>query len=117
MAFPEHEDAYKHFNVDRTKDLNEGLSKLAAQQGFDSLQFISHVDHLNYPCDSKNTGKFGLTYMGLEIVGVKLAGTYACGTNKGTPAAIKAGWRASKACGCNNTQEFLNCKGVPILEH
>ena len=53
---------------------------MADGQGFDSLQFTAHVDHVNYQCDSHNTGKGGFDYMGFEIVGVKLVGTYACGS-------------------------------------
>lgn len=116
ISFSEHADAYAHFGV-KAGDLNEELSKAAAAQGYDSVQFLAHVDHVNYQCDTQNTGQAGLNYMGVEIVGVKLVGLYPCGTPAGAPAVIKAGWQGAKACTCDSKQQFLNCQGVPALSY
>ena len=40
----------------------------AAAAGYDSVQFLAHVDHVNYQFDTKNTGRPGFDYMGLEVV-------------------------------------------------
>merc|ERR1711974_49205 len=111
IIFNEHGEAEKHFNVQG----NENMCKAAAGDGFDSVQFLAHVDHVNYQCDTKNTGVAGLNYMNVEIVGVKLTGTYACGSEEEAPPSIRAGWQASRSCTCDNTKEFLNCKGLPQL--
>lgn len=112
IAFAEHQDAYTHFAV-TTGDKNEELSKAAAAQGYDTVQFLSHLDHVSYQCDTQNTGNPGLNYMGMEILGCKLVGTFACGTAAGAPSSIKTGWMASRACTCDNKNNFLNCKGGP----
>jgi len=114
VSFNEHQDSYTHFGV-RQGDFNEEMSKAAASQGYDSVQFVAHVDHMNYPCCTQNTGIPGLLYMGLEIVGVKLTGTYACTSQAGAPSVVRAGWQASKPCACDNKLTFLNCAGVPTL--
>lgn len=114
ISFAEHQDAYTHFGV-KTGDFNEELSKAAAAQGFDSIQFLAHVDHVNYQCDTKNTKNAGLNYMGVEVLACKLVGTYSCGASSGAPSSIKAGWQASRACTCDNKHDFINCQGVPGL--
>ena len=116
ISFPEHQDAYTHFGVTQG-DLNEELSKTAAAAGYDSIVFTAHIDHTNYQCDTHNTGKAGFAYMGVEVVATKLTGTYPCGTSTGAPAVIRKGWRGSQVCDCNPKGQFLNCKGVPSLEH
>ena len=63
ISFAEHQDAYTHFGATG----NEDLSKKAAAAGFDSIQFLAHVDHVNYQCDTKNTGRAGFDYMGVEV--------------------------------------------------
>lgn len=115
ISFPEHSDAYTHFKI-TSGSYNEELSKAAAAAGYDSIQFLAHVDHVNYQCDTKNTGNKGLEYMGLEIVGSRLTGKYACTTSSGAPPSIKAGWQGSRACACDNTKQYLNCKNVPSME-
>merc|ERR1712070_618591 len=114
MSFPEHSDAYTYFGITSGKQWNEQLSKAAAGKGFDSLQFLAHMDHVSYQCDTKNTGKSGLAYMGVELVAVKLVGKYACGAPAGVPATIRAGWAASRACTCDNSKQYLNCHDVPL---
>merc|ERR1719313_841762 len=99
IAFNEHQNAYTHFNIHGGK-YNEEMCKAAAAKGYDSVQFLAHVDHVNYQCDQKNTGNAGLKYMGVEIVGVKLVGTYPCGSPNGAPSSIKAGWMGSRKCNC-----------------
>ena len=51
--------------------------------------------------------------MGLEVVAVKLTGTYPCGTANGAPPTIRRGWGGSSACKCDPKKQFLNCEGVP----
>jgi len=92
--------------------VNEGVAKAAASAGYDSVQFLAHPDHVNYPCDSVS----GLSYMGLEVLATKLVGTYACGMKDGAPAVIKAGWKASRSCICDNNQKTTNCQGVPVKQ-
>ena len=116
ISFAEHEDAYQHFAIPAGGDMNDAMSKAAAAAGFDSVQFLAHVDHVNYPCDTQNTGTPGFQYMGLEIVATKLVGTYACGQQAGgAPPTIRKGWGGSTACDCDNSKQFLNCQGVPLL--
>lgn len=114
MTFQEHQDAYTHFGI-KSGHPNEDLCKAAAGKNIDSLQFLAHVDHVNYQCDTHNTGILGLKYMAMEIVGTKLVGTYSCGTPSGAPSSIRAGWEASRSCVCDNHNNFLNCQGVPVL--
>jgi hypothetical protein len=92
--------------------MNEAMSKAAVAAGYDSVQFLAHVDHVNYQCDTQNTGRAGFDYMGFEIVAVKLTGTYPCGAVGGAPSSIRRGWRASLACTCDPKQQFLNCQGI-----
>lgn len=112
ISFHEHQDAYNHFSI-TSGSFNEELSKAAANQGYDSIQFLSHVDHVNYPCDTKNTGNAGLAYMGMEVVACKLVGTHACCGAAGAPAVIKKGWAASRPCACDNKKQFMNCNMPP----
>lgn len=114
IAFPEHQDAYTHFAI-HSGDYNEELSKACASQGYDSIQFLAHVDHANYQCDTQNSGNAGLDYMGLEVLACKLAGTYACSAAAGAPSVIRAGWQGSKPCACDNKNGYLNCDGVPTF--
>jgi len=110
ISFQEHGDANTHFGL-KPEDRKDELSKAAAAKGYDSIQFLANVDHAKYPCDTTNTGNTGLDYMGLEILGCKLVGTFACGGAL-SQSVIKAGWQASRACNCDNSEMFLNC-GVP----
>jgi hypothetical protein len=114
MPFSDHDDAYKHFAAGAVHP-NEDMAKAAASAGLDSIQFLSHVDPVQYPCDTKHTGIAGFDYMGMEIVATKLAGTYPCGAKLGAPDIIKAGWQATRICTCDNSLKFLNCQGVPQL--
>lgn len=115
MSFAEHQDAYAHFNI-KQGNFNEEFCKAAAATNIDSVQFTAHVDPVQYKeCDTQHTKVSGLKYMNLEIVGVKLVGTYPCGSVVGAPATVRAGWRGSKPCKCDNSQAFLNCAGVGLL--
>jgi len=107
IFFDTHDNAYDYFGV-KKGDKNEEMSKKAAAAGYDTVQFMKHQDDVNYPCDPKDH----LLYMNFEIVGVKMVGTYACGSQSGT-GVLRTGWEASKPCTCVNTQSFTNCKGVP----
>jgi len=109
ISFGTHEEAYQHFKV-QGPHWNEEMCKNAAAMQYDSVQFTAHKDSTNYPC-SRNAG---LAYMNMEIVGVKLTGTYACGAQDGAPDSIRVGWRHSRPCHCDPHGEFLNCKGVPV---
>jgi len=111
-GFNTHTGAYDHFGVSGS-NWNEDLSKKAAAAGYDSVQFIAHEDHVNYPCDTHNTGTPNLRYMGLEIVGVKLVGSHTCTDAQGAPSSIRSGWHAANTCTCDNGKKFLNCHEVP----
>lgn len=115
ISFAEHVDAYKHFGISGVADYNSAMSAAAAAQGYDSVQFLAHVDHVSYQCDTKNTGVAGFDYMGLEIVATKMVGTYACGAASGAPTTIKRGWDAQDPCKCDNTKQFMNCAGTPTM--
>ena len=54
--------------------------------------------------------------MNVEIVAVKLVGTYACGDAAGAPTSITRGWGGTRPCKCDNTKQFLNCDGTPALQ-
>jgi hypothetical protein len=62
ISFAEHQDAYTHFNVPSGSNMNEAMSKAAAAAGYDSVQFLAHVDHVNYQCDTYNTKRPGFDY-------------------------------------------------------
>jgi len=112
VSFATHSDAYNHFGVSGP-NWNQDMSNKAAAAGYDSVQFTAHVDHTNYPCDTYNTGISDLNYMGLEIVGARLVGTYACASSSGAPSSIRSGWEGVNPCTCDNGQTFLNCREVP----
>jgi len=109
-VFNTHADAYAYFNA-RGPHYNEDMSRLAASRGYDSVQFIAHPDATSYPCAARSN----LQYMGIEIVAVRLVGTFACGAPGGAPSTVRAGWQASKTCACNNALKYLNCQGVPEM--
>ena len=50
IAFAEHNDAYTYFNIAGVPAYNSAMSAAAAAQGFDSVQFLAHVDHVS--CES-----------------------------------------------------------------
>lgn len=101
ITFPEHADAFAHFKVHD----NQAMCRAAAAAGFNTIQFTAHADHTNYPCD--HAGKY--PYMNIEIVAVKLQGTYACGS-AGAPDfnVLRGGW-ADTPCACDNSIRFSNC--------
>jgi len=113
-AFAEHQDAYNYFTLPAgTQHPNEDMSKAAAAAGYDSVQFVRHKDHVNYPCDTGNTGNPGFPYLAVEIVGVKLKGTGACAKTKGQ---LRSGWKASQPCTCQGHKTYLNCKEMPYTD-
>jgi hypothetical protein len=108
ISFKDHKDAYKHFKVPSNVDQNEAMSVAAAKAGFDTIQFIAHKDHTNYPC-TKSSKESPADYMNIEIVAVKLVGTYACGSQSGGKEDyFRAGWH-SKSCTCDNKLKISNC--------
>lgn len=92
---------------------NEPLAKAAAAANYDSIQFLAHEDPVEYKQCDTHLAAGGWKYLNIEILATKLVGTYACTTSSGAPNAIKAGWHASKACVCDNSQQHLNCKDLP----
>lgn len=98
VTFGDHGNAFMHFNAFD----NEGMCRAAAAAGYDTVQFTSHPDHVNYPCDRAG----GYPYMNIEIVAVKLQGTYTCGSvGKPDPNVLRSGW-ADKPCDCNNAIKY-----------
>jgi len=108
ISFDEHDDAYSHFGVGHD---NEAMSRAAAAQGFDTVIFLKHKDNTNYPCGKEK--QVDAKYMNVEVVAVKLKGTYACGTKHGSPSkdVLRAGWH-SKRCDCSNQYDDSNCGRV-----
>ena len=101
IEFPEHSDAYKHFNAHD----NEGMCQAAAAAGYDTIIFLAHHDSTNYPCAKQG----GYPYMNVEIVATKLQGTYSCGaTLPPSSAVLRSGW-ATDECKCNNGLTRTNC--------
>jgi len=101
-VFDEHADAFAFFNSGND---NEKMCQAAAAAGYDSVQFIRHVDGVNYPC----AAGIGANWMNMEIVAVKLIGTYSCGQAQGTASALRAGWNGEKPCRCDATNPNTNC--------
>lgn len=101
ITFPDHPQAFSHFGV---RD-NEAMSRAAAAAGFDTIQFTSHPDSVNYPCAAQ--GQY--PYMNIEILGAKLQGTFSCGSSsKPDFNVLRSGW-ADKPCDCDNSIHFSNC--------
>lgn len=101
IEFDEHSDAYAHFG----QHDNEAMSRAAAAAGYDTVIFLAHHDHVNYPCDT--AGKY--PYMNVELVAVKLKGTYSCGVSgKPDPGVLRSGW-GTDPCSCDNALEESNC--------
>lgn len=113
ISFPDHAQAFAYFHVPPIGVLaqNEKMSLAAAAQGYDSVQFLAHPDIGEYPCQPQS----GLSYMGIEIVAVKLVGTCSCLTESPekppyTPY-LRSGWKAKYSCHCTNSLGWLNCHG------
>ena len=116
---PEHADAYAHFNAFG----NEAMSRAAVAARYDTVQFTAHRDQVNYPCTS--TVGYKYPYMNIEIVAVKLKGTYSCGGCAGKPgcagfpddSVLRGGWH-DVPCKCDNSFEFSNCgRSLSPLAH
>lgn len=113
-AFNDHGDAYDFFGVPSTTGANQAMSSAATKAGYDSVQFVKHIDPVQYPCDTHHTGVTGRQFMGLEIVAVKHVGKFSCGTDSGASASFAIGWQHSRPCQCDNNIQWLNCAGVPM---
>jgi hypothetical protein len=92
------------------------MSDQAAKAGYDSIQFTGHNDGGTNDkcCVAAGGGKPNLPCH-IEIVAVKLVGSYAC-CDKVSGASLKAGWQGSRACQCTEAafDGYVNCKGVPM---
>ena len=64
--------------------------------------------------DCLNRSVPGLTYFNVEIVSTQLVGWHACASAGGDSPLLRAGWRGSAPCSCNNSLEFLNCEEAPL---
>ena len=101
MTFNNHRDSYTYFGAKG----NEDMCRKAAAKGFDSVQFTQHPDAVNYPC----AAGIGASWMNMEIVAVKLVGTFACGVFIGNAPSLRAGWGGTKPCKCNHLELNTNC--------
>lgn len=118
IVFKDHQEAYNKWNIHGVQDPNSAFCYAAAvMDDYDSVQFNEHVDHVSYQCDTSHTKRQGFDYMGLEIVAVKLVGTYSCGTRVGAPPVIRRGWHAASPCNCDNHHPYVNCHGTPRFQH
>merc|ERR1712060_215794 len=108
ISFTDHGDAFSYF---QTPANNEKMAQVAQAAGFDSVQFLAHTD-----CEFKACNKQGgkLTYPNMEIVSTKLVGLHACASKDGQSDLLRTGWGADNSCVCDNSQNELNCQGVPI---
>ena len=101
IEFEEHADAYKHFGAQG----NEAVCQAAAANGYDTIIFLAHHDSVNYPCAQAAN----YPYMNVEIVAVKLQGTYSCGVSPKTPGVLRSGWGGSAPCPCDDNFKQSNC--------
>lgn len=79
------------------------MTHYAAQQGYDTIQFIFHPDP-TWMCN-RRTPK---GVMNIEIISAKINGNGACGSDL---AAFRAGLDADQPCECDNSQPWLTCEG------
>merc|ERR1719181_2757581 len=86
-TWPDHGEAMKELKTHG----NENMCKAADKAGYDSIQFITRYDAVNWPCQKKHDkGSFNMNW---EIVGVKLKGIYSCGSDgKDKYSQLRAGW-------------------------
>ena len=101
-VFNDHSDAYDFF---QSGNDNQKMCQAAAAQGYDSVQFVKHRDSTNYPCAKQ----IDVDWMNVEIVAVRLVGTYSCGQAQGTASALRAGWGGDKPCKCDPNNPNTNC--------
>ena len=103
MAFHEHSDAVKKFPGGKTatcKTGDEAMSNAAAKAGYESIQFLGHIDSgTNNACCAQVGGAGANTPCRVEIVAVKLNGGFAC-TDNAAGAQLRAGWQGFCACAC-----------------
>ena len=81
-----------------------------SRRSYDSVQFLAHSD-----CEFKQcrTHK-GTATLNYEIVSTKLKGMYSCTSSSGTSPLVRSGWQGANTCTCDNAQNNVNCKGVPV---
>jgi hypothetical protein len=80
------------------------------RRSYDSIQFLAHSD-----CEFKACNKNkGTSVMNFEIVSTKLKGMYSCTSSDGQSPLLRTGWQGANPCNCDNSQNNLNCKGLPI---
>lgn len=117
IHFDTHPDGFKYFGATWEND----LAQKAAERGYDTVQFMKGDGQTTDDC---------CTSLGLgpcchahEFVSTKLVGSYGCAEAPGGTS-IRAGWRASRPCNCNEQQDrdwtplgtyetYINCEGVP----
>jgi len=110
-AYHDHGDAVKEFlhrPCSSAQCVNDFTATFAAAKnaGYNSLQFLAHADmkcgRPGHGIPSQGgQGKNGA----IELVDVAGHGTSPCASN------YKAGWEASKACNCDSSLKYANCKG------
>jgi len=121
-GFIEHSNAYDFIGVNvQGFGKNEAMCQGFAKKGYASIQFLQHKDHVNYPC--WNQVPSSQQIMGLEIVGVALEGTHACGYDcgggdhhKNPCSKYRSGSGARSPCHCDPHLGFLNCEDVPVTQ-
>jgi len=115
IVFGEHAEAHAHFGVGGLgmSERNEAMCANASAAGYDSIQFVAHTCAMMYS-DCLNRSVPGLTYFNVEIVSTQLVGWHACASAGGDSPLLRAGWRGSAPCSCNNSLEFLNCEEAPL---
>jgi len=109
ISFQDHGGAYRYFKTGDKS--NQEICKRGAAQGYDSIQFLFHSDAEFKRCRERP----GQASMNYELVSTKLEGMYSCASQDGKSDLLRVGFH-SKTCICDNSQEHLNCAGVPQLK-
>ena len=130
ITFMTHGDGFEYFNasfnINSTHNnpkcvnnsnittTNECMSTVAAEMGYDSIQFL---DTWPLSCPSKKIPNATKANMNYEFVAVKMQGEFACTSANGTSPVIRTGWRGDRQCTCINNGTHgsnLNCEEIPV---
>jgi len=116
-AYNDHDDASQDllnkpcFDEDDYKECGHFMEMqlVGLVQGLDTLQFRKHADNT---CDVERS-EHGKT--AIEIMDLHGPGMFTCGQiRSGQSRRYRAGWEAASLCGCDNTQNTINCDGFGI---
>lgn len=106
-AFAEHSDGAEYFlggshSCGECDNLSAQIHQQACNSGVQSIQYLEHPEADWMECQAIS----GTRSLAIEIVDTCGKGKYACGSSS-----WKAGWAASQACSCDDSQGAYNCQG------